>query len=83
MRVSIVPMTSEEEARGKAYVYCTAWKEAYRGPLSQGFLDARTLEFLHVLRHPVLVQSIRAHVGKILPHRQYSEKTIPSYHHPR
>ena len=45
MRVSIVPMTSEEEAKGKAHVHCAAWKEAYRGLLSQGFLDARTLEF--------------------------------------
>ena len=45
MWVSIVQMTSEEEAKGKAYVHCTAWKEAYRGLLNQGFLDARTLEF--------------------------------------
>ncbi len=45
MQVSIVPMTSEEEAKGKAYVHCAAWKEAYRGLLNQGFLDARTLEF--------------------------------------
>ena len=45
MRVTIVPMTSEEEAKGKAYVHCTAWKEAYRGLLSQAFLDARTLGF--------------------------------------
>lgn len=45
MRVSIVPMTSEEEAMGKARVHCAAWKEAYRGLLSQDFLDARTLEF--------------------------------------
>ena len=45
MQFSIVPMISEEEAKGKAYVHCTAWKEAYRGLLNQGFLDARTLEF--------------------------------------
>lgn len=45
MRVSIVPMTSEEDAKGKAYVHCTAWKEAYRGLLNASFLDARTLEF--------------------------------------
>ena len=45
MQVSIVPMASEEEAKGKAYVHCVAWKEAYRGLLNQGFIDARTLEF--------------------------------------
>lgn len=45
MQISIVPSTSEADARGKAYVHCTAWKEAYRGLLSQAFLDARTLEF--------------------------------------
>ena len=41
MQVSIVPMTSEEEAKGKAYVHCTAWKEAYRGLLNQNYLNAR------------------------------------------
>ena len=45
MQVAIVPMTREEEARGKAYVHCTAWKETYRGILSQSFLDGRTLAF--------------------------------------
>lgn len=45
MQVTIVPMTSEEEAKGKAYVHCTAWKEAYRGLLSSDYLDGRTLEF--------------------------------------
>ena len=45
MQCSIVPMSSEEEATGKAYVHCTAWKEAYRGLLNQSFLDSRKLEF--------------------------------------
>ena len=45
MQVAIVPMTREDEARGKAYVHCTAWKETYRGILSQSFLDGRTLAF--------------------------------------
>ena len=38
-------MTSEEETKGKAFVHCMAWKEAYRGLLSKEFLDARTLAF--------------------------------------
>lgn len=45
MRITIVPIASEEEAKGKAYVHCAAWKDAYRGLLSQGFLDKRTLGF--------------------------------------
>ena len=45
MRISIVPMTSKEEALGKARVHYTAWKEAYRGLISQAFLDGRTLAF--------------------------------------
>ena len=45
MQIAIVPMTSEEEAKGKAYVHCRAWKEAYRGLIDQTFLDGRTLEF--------------------------------------
>jgi ribosomal protein S18 acetylase RimI-like enzyme len=44
MQIEIVPMTSEEETKGKAYVHCMAWKEAYRGLLNQDFLDTRTLE---------------------------------------
>ena len=44
MQCSVVPMSSEEEATGKAYVHCTAWKKAYRGLLNQSFLDAWTLE---------------------------------------
>ena len=44
MSVDIVPMTSEDEVRGKAYVHFRAWKDAYRGLVDQGYLDARTLE---------------------------------------
>ncbi|MDO5119697.1 MAG: GNAT family N-acetyltransferase [Coriobacteriales bacterium] len=43
--IAVVPMASEDEAKGKAYVHCMAWKEAYRGLIDQAFLDARTLEF--------------------------------------
>ena len=45
VQITVVPMTSEEETKGKAFVHCMAWKEAYRGLLSQEFLDARTLAF--------------------------------------
>ena len=45
MAISIVNMTSEEEARGKARVHWLAWKEAYHGLVDQAFLDARTYEF--------------------------------------
>ena len=44
MQIKIVRMTSEDEAKGKAYVHHMAWKEAYRGLLSQTYLDKRTLE---------------------------------------
>ncbi len=44
MSIEIVPMTREDEVRGKAYVHFRAWKDAYRGLVDQGFLDARTLE---------------------------------------
>jgi ribosomal protein S18 acetylase RimI-like enzyme len=43
MQVRIVPMTSEEEAKGKAYVHLTAWREAYRGLVSQEYLDGMRL----------------------------------------
>lgn len=44
MSIEIVPMTREDEVRGKAYVHFRAWKDAYRGLVDQDFLDARTLE---------------------------------------
>lgn len=44
MSIEIVPMTREDEVRGKAYVHFRAWKDAYRGLVDQSFLDARTLE---------------------------------------
>lgn len=44
MSIEVVPMTCEDEALGKAYVHCMAWKQAYRGLLDQAFLEARTLE---------------------------------------
>lgn len=62
MPVSIAPMTSAEEAAGKAYVHCTAWKEAYRGLLNQSFLDARTLE----LSEGMALTAFRAGVSTLL-----------------
>ncbi len=40
----IKPLETTEEIRGKAFVHCTAWKEAYAGIVDQSFLDGRTLE---------------------------------------
>ncbi|MBR3052527.1 MAG: GNAT family N-acetyltransferase, partial [Firmicutes bacterium] len=40
----IKPLETTEEIRGKAFVHCTAWKEAYAGIVDQSFLDGRTPE---------------------------------------
>ena len=37
-------LETDDEIRGKAYVHCQAWKEAYTGLIDQSFLDNRTLE---------------------------------------
>ena len=44
MRPRVVPLSSEEEVRAKAYVHYAGWKEAYQGLIDQEYLDARTLE---------------------------------------
>ena len=40
---SIVIKTAEtdEELCGRGYVHCTAWQEAYRGIVSDRYLDTR------------------------------------------
>ena len=43
-KIIIRRMETEEELRGKAYVHCRAWKEAYAGIVDQAFLDGRTVE---------------------------------------
>ena len=35
---------TEEEQRGRGYVHCTAWKEAYRGIVCDRYLDTMTVE---------------------------------------
>ena len=40
----VKPLETEAELRGKAYVHCRAWKEAYAGLVDQAFLDGRTEE---------------------------------------
>ena len=43
---SIVIKTAEtdEELCGRGYVHCTAWQEAYRGIVSDRYLDTMTVE---------------------------------------
>lgn len=44
MDITIKPMETEDEIKGKAYVHWKAWHEAYPGLVSQDYLDALTLE---------------------------------------
>ena len=37
-------LDDENEIRGKAFVHCKAWQEAYVGLVDQAFLDARSVE---------------------------------------
>jgi len=42
--ICIKSAETEEELCGKGYVHCTAWKEAYRGIVSDRYLDSMTVE---------------------------------------
>ena len=43
MGVEIKPMETDGEIRGKAYVHWRSWHEAYRGVVSDAYLDGITL----------------------------------------
>ncbi len=44
MPIVVKPMKTEEEIRGKAFVHWKGWQETYPGMMSQGYLDAMTLQ---------------------------------------
>ena len=44
MPITIKPMQTAKEIKGKAFVHYRAWQETYRGLVDSGFLDGRTLE---------------------------------------
>lgn len=43
-RVKIVPMKTDEEMDGKAYVHWKSWQETYSGLMPPQFVDALTLQ---------------------------------------
>jgi len=42
--ICIKTAETDEELRGRGYVHCTAWQEAYRGIVCDRYLDAMTVE---------------------------------------
>ena len=44
MNITIKPMETDEEIKGKAYVHWKYWQVTYPGLMSQAYLDAFTLE---------------------------------------
>lgn len=44
LNITIKPMESENEIKGKAYVHWKGWHEAYSGIVNQAYLDNFTLE---------------------------------------
>ena len=44
MTVTIKPMETDDEIKGKAYVHWKSWQEAYAGIVDQNYLDSLTLE---------------------------------------
>lgn len=44
MDITLKPMESDEEIEGKAFVHWATWQSAYRGLVSDAYLDAFTLE---------------------------------------
>ena len=43
-QILIKSAETDEELRGRGYVHCTAWKEAYRGIVCDRYLDTMTVE---------------------------------------
>ena len=46
MSITISPLTTEADLRGKAYVHWKAWQETYRGLIDDDYLD-RTMTLAH------------------------------------
>ena len=44
MPITIKPMETDEEIKGKAFVHWKCWQETYPGLVSQAYLDKFTLE---------------------------------------
>ena len=44
MDITIKPMETDEEIKGKAFVHWKCWQVTYPGLVSQAYLDAFTLE---------------------------------------
>ena len=44
MNIEIKPMRTDDEIRGKAYVHWRSWHEAYKGIVSDSYLEDMTLE---------------------------------------
>ena len=42
--ICIKPAETDEELCGRGYVHCTSWQEAYRGIVSDRYLDSMTVE---------------------------------------
>ena len=44
MNITVKPMQTEDEIKGRGYVHWKAWHEAYPGLVDRGYLDRMTLE---------------------------------------
>ena len=51
MSITIKPMETEDEIKGKAFVHWRSWHEAYPGLVSQDYLDKFTLERAEKMAH--------------------------------
>ena len=80
--IQIVPMMTDAEIDGKAYVHWKSWQETYTGLIDQTYLDGITLEkctqMAHRWKDNILVAKDGEHVVGFVAHGAYRDSSLPN-----
>lgn len=80
-QIQIVPMITDSEVDGKAYVHWKSWQETYTGLVDQAYLDGMTLEkctkIAHRWKDNILVAKDGERVVGFVGYGSYRDDTLP------
>ena len=80
--VKIVPMQTDDEIDGKAYVHWKSWQETYDGLIDQSYLDGMTLEkcikMAHRWRDNILIAKDGDRVIGFISYGNYRDSSLPN-----
>ena len=80
--IQIIPMMTDAEIDGKAYVHWKSWQETYTGLIDQTYLDGITLEkctqIAHRWKDNILVAKDGEHVVGFVAYGAYRDSALPN-----